>query len=135
MAHVLTVIVISLSLAGCGPKVGYSFRQLDYPLATRYLDLDGIEVAYSEAGQGEVTLLLIHGLGSYLPVWSRNLPALARGHHVVAIDLPGYGRSSKANYRYSMRFFAEVVQAVIDRLHLGRVILVGHSMEIGRAHV
>jgi pimeloyl-ACP methyl ester carboxylesterase len=122
--------VISLSLAatGCHPKTGFAFRQLQYPVATRYLDVDGVEVAYSEMGEGEPALLLIHGLGSYLPVWSRNLAALSRQHRVVAIDLPGYGRSSKANYRYSMRFFAQVVQAVIERLHLEHVVLVGHSM-------
>jgi pimeloyl-ACP methyl ester carboxylesterase len=107
---------------------GYGFRQLTYPMSTHYLDVEGMEVAYSEAGEGEVTLVLIHGLGSYLPVWARNLSALSKAHHVVAIDLPGYGRSSKGNYRYSMRFFADVVEAVIDRLHLQRVILVGHSM-------
>ena len=129
MAHVLTVISISLALLpGCNPRVGYSFRQLAYPVPTRYLELDGIEVAYSELGQGEPALVLIHGLGSYLPVWERNLAPLAAHHRVIAIDLPGYGRSSKASYRYSMHFFAEVVQAVIDRLHVGRVVLVGHSM-------
>jgi pimeloyl-ACP methyl ester carboxylesterase len=47
---------------------------------------------------------------------------------VVAIDLPGYGKSSKENYRYSMAFFADVVDRVIDALKLKRVVLVGHSM-------
>lgn len=113
---------------GCHPSIGFSFRQLQYPLPTRYLDVDGVEIAYSETGQGEPALVLVHGLGSYLPVWSRNIAALSRHHRVVAIDLPGYGRSSKANYRYSMRFFAQAVQAVLDRLRLQRVVLVGHSM-------
>jgi pimeloyl-ACP methyl ester carboxylesterase len=125
MAHVLT---IALLVAGCHPQPGYGFRQLSYPLATRYLDVDGIEVAYSEAGQGEPALVLIHGLGSYLPVWSRNFAALSQRHRVIAVDLPGYGRSSKSNYHYSMRFFAEVIQRVIEHLRVGRVVLVGHSM-------
>ena len=63
-----------------------------------------------------------------MPVWQRNLDALAEHHRVVAIDLPGYGKSSKANYDYSMAFYARTVEGVIDALGLGRVVLVGHSM-------
>jgi pimeloyl-ACP methyl ester carboxylesterase len=47
---------------------------------------------------------------------------------VVAIDLPGYGKSSKANYDYSMAFYARVVQKLIETLRLEHVVLVGHSM-------
>ncbi len=115
-------------MGGCAPQLGSSFRQLAYPMETRTLDVDGIELAYSDRGHGPRTLLLIHGLGSYLPVWSRNVEALAREYRVVAIDLPGYGKSSKANYHYSMAFFARVVERVIARLALEHVVLIGHSM-------
>ncbi|HEX6836751.1 MAG TPA: alpha/beta hydrolase, partial [Polyangia bacterium] len=71
---------------------------------------------------------LIHGLNSYIPEWQENLPELSLHHRVVAIDLPGYGRSSKRNYLYSMEFFARVVERVIERLDLHHVTLVGHSM-------
>ena len=63
--------------------------------------------------------MLIHGLGSYMPVWQRNIDALSAEHHrVVAIDLPGYGKSPKANYDYSMAFFARIVERVIEKLGL-----------------
>ncbi|HZS39835.1 MAG TPA: alpha/beta hydrolase [Polyangia bacterium] len=117
-----------LLTASCGPRIGLSFRELHYPVQTQLLDIDHIEVAYSDSGRGDRTLLLIHGLGSYLPVWSRNLDELSQHYRVVAIDLPGYGRSSKANYHYSMRFFARVVERVIEQLRLEHVVLVGHSM-------
>jgi pimeloyl-ACP methyl ester carboxylesterase len=63
-----------------------------------------------------------------MPVWTHNLEALARDHRVIAIDLPGYGKSSKDNHTYSMRFFAQAVRAVIQELGATRPILVGHSM-------
>jgi pimeloyl-ACP methyl ester carboxylesterase len=121
-------LLAALTLAACGPPIGLSFRELHYPVETRMVNIDGIEVAYSDSGHGERTLLLIHGLGSYLPVWSRNIETLSKHYRVVAIDLPGYGRSSKANYHYSMRFFARVVERVREQLRLQHVVLVGHSM-------
>lgn len=113
------------------PTAGVAFRDLTYPMAVSYLKLDGMEIAYSDTGPApgqRGSLLLIHGLGSYMPVWRRNLPVLAAGRRVVAIDLPGYGKSSKGDHRYSMDFFADVVEQVIARLGLQRLVIVGHSM-------
>jgi len=127
---VLAFAVTALASAGCAPatRPGLSFRQLAYPVPTRDLDIDGIDVAYSDCGHGAHTLLLIHGLNSYIPEWQANLGPLSERYRVVAIDLPGYGRSSKGNYLYSMAFFARVVERVIERLDLRHVTLVGHSM-------
>ena len=117
-----------LAAVGCTPFAPISFKKLSYPMPVSHLRVDGIEVAFSDVGVGEPTLLLIHGLGSYMPVWSRNLDALSREHRVVAIDLPGFGKSDKRNFNYSMAFYARVVDRVIDALKLQHVVLVGHSM-------
>jgi pimeloyl-ACP methyl ester carboxylesterase len=105
-----------------------SFKKLSYPMPVSHLRVGGIDVAICDVGVGERTLVLIHGLGSYMPVWQRNLDALSSAHRVVAIDLPGYGKSAKGNFDYSMAFYARVVDGVIDQLGLRRVVLVGHSM-------
>ncbi len=130
MRTAILAVLAALLAAGCTPpmRIGLSFRQLHYPVPTRDLVIDGIDIAYSDSGSGERTLVLIHGLNSYIPEWTANIPELAKHARVVAIDLPGYGRSSKANYRYSMAFFARVVERVIERLDLRHVTLVGHSM-------
>lgn len=125
----MRALLLTLLLAGCArPQMGLSFRQVEYPGATQQLDVDGISVAYLDVGHGDRTLFLIHGLNSYIPEWKANVAALAEKHRVVAIDLPGYGRSSKGNYVYSMAFFARVVERVIERLDLRHVTLIGHSM-------
>lgn len=123
-----TVITLLLALAGCAAKPGLAFTQLDYPMATQTVQVGTAQIAYHDVGKGERTLVLIHGLGSYMPAWSRNVEALAKDHRVVVIDLPGYGKSTKANYDYSMRFFAKAVRGVVRQLGLQRVVLVGHSM-------
>jgi len=127
MADVLKILVFAL-LAGCGPLPGRTFKQLSYPMPVSHVTLDGVDVAFSDVGQGPRTLVLIHGLGSYMPVWSRNLGELSREARVVALDLPGYGKSAKANFDYSMAFYARVVDRLIAALHLQHVVLVGHSM-------
>ncbi|HLL55454.1 MAG TPA: alpha/beta hydrolase [Myxococcaceae bacterium] len=119
----------TLLAAGCAtPKMGMAFKDLEYPRPVSHVDVDGIEMAYTDVGQGPRALVLIHGLGSYSPVWTRNLDALAGAGRVIALDLPGYGKSQKANYRYSMEFFARAVDRLIERLGLTDVVLVGHSM-------
>lgn len=124
----LLVVLFAVALAGCAAKKGAAFRDLDYPMDTRIVTVGNAEIAVHERGKGERTVVLIHGLGSYMPVWTHNLDALARDHRVIAIDLPGYGKSSKANHTYSMEFFAQAVHAVVRELGVTRPVLVGHSM-------
>ncbi|MCA9655192.1 MAG: alpha/beta hydrolase [Myxococcales bacterium] len=128
----LALLAIFALFFACRPPTGRSFDDLQYPdpvSDVRTVQVGSVEVGYTDSGQGEQTLVLIHGLGSYLPVWKNNIPALAKDYRVIAIDLPGYGKSAKSNdFAYSMEFFAMVVQGVIEQLELGRPVLVGHSM-------
>lgn len=106
-----------------------SFQELNYPFETHTVALkDDIQVAYVEEGQGPETLLFIHGLGSYLPAWKKNIEGLRGKYRCIAIDLPGYGKSSKGPYSGSMTFFADVVAEFIRAKGLQNVTLVGHSM-------
>lgn len=106
-----------------------SFQELIYPFETHTVELkDGIRVAYVDEGQGPETLLFIHGLGSYLPAWKKNIEGLRGKYRCIAIDLPGYGKSSKGPYSGSMTFFAGVVADFIRTQKLENVTLVGHSM-------
>jgi pimeloyl-ACP methyl ester carboxylesterase len=54
-------------------------------------------------------------------------PALARGRHVLAIDLPGHGLSGRPNASYSLAWNASVIGAALDALDLSEVDVVGHS--------
>jgi pimeloyl-ACP methyl ester carboxylesterase len=131
MARALTTLAGLLTLAlmlGCARTRGVAFAQLQYPLATKTVKVGTAEIAYTDVGKGEHTLVLIHGLGSYLPAWNENIEALAAEYRVIAIDLPGYGKSSKAGWSYSMEFFAKAVRGVVRQLGIERPTLVGHSM-------
>jgi len=88
---------------------------------------DNIVVHYLEAGQGPV-LVLVHGLGSSSEVWRDSIRYLARGYRVVAIDLPGYGKSDKPRSDYSIEYHAAALNDFIDALGADKVALVGNSM-------
>jgi pimeloyl-ACP methyl ester carboxylesterase len=98
-----------------------------YPVHTVRI-LDSLEIAYIDEGAGEYTLFFVHGMGSYLKSWTKNIEALKLRYRCVALDLPGYGKSSAGVYPQSMTFFADAARGLIERLRLENVVLVGHSM-------
>ncbi|MTI22858.1 alpha/beta hydrolase [Fulvivirga sp. RKSG066] len=100
-----------------------------YSFDTKYAVLrDSIKLAYIDEGAGDKTLVFIHGLATYLPSWYKNIPALSKKYRCIAIDLPGYGRSSKGKYPGTMSFYASIVNELIEKLALENIVLVGHSM-------
>lgn len=106
-----------------------SMSELKYDYPVHYANLnDGIKLAYIDEGKGNETLLMIHGLGSYLPAWKKNISELSKYYRVIAVDLPGYGKSSKDPHSGLMSFYASVIADFILKMDLGKVNLVGHSM-------
>jgi len=88
----------------------------------------GGRVALYRAGPAEAkTVVLVHGLGKPAARdWSALIPALARRHEVIALDLPGFGHSDKGNHHYSPDNYVRVLDAVVAKPQ--RFTLVGHSM-------
>ncbi len=122
-----------LMLVACNPYKDLtkmtSLSDLKYDYPVNYADLKGgIRLAYMDEGKGSETIIMIHGLGSYAPAWKKNLPELSKQYRVIAIDLPGYGKSSKDPHSGLMTFYAGVIADFIETLKLGPVNLAGHSM-------
>jgi pimeloyl-ACP methyl ester carboxylesterase len=99
------------------------------PASDRTLRLpDGLEVAYVEAGKGEPALLLLHCGNCRKEIWRETIAAFAPAHRVVALDLPGHGRSGAGRKEWSIPALGADVAAAADALELGRLILVGNSL-------
>ncbi len=76
-----------------------------------------------------VGVILIHGLGGSVDDWKNTLPALARDLHVVAFDLPGFGKSDKGSQEYSPTRYARLAHFLADRYFQNKAYhIVGHSM-------
>ncbi len=91
--------------------------------------VDGINLHWSSAGRGTKALILVHGWTCDETSWAANIPALSQHFRVIALDLPGHGRSgSPKDGNFSMDLFARAVEAVRAAAGVDRVVLVGHSM-------
>ncbi|MCH8557243.1 MAG: alpha/beta hydrolase [Balneolia bacterium] len=132
----LILITLALILASCAgvryaDKPALEFEDIDYGFDVHYAFSDEHEmprIAYIDEGSGDKTLLLVHGLASNAGFWRYNITALSRDFRVIAVDLPGYGKSQKGDYPYGMKFWAEMLDGFIAELGLENVVYVGHSM-------
>lgn len=96
------------------------------PADATFVEIDGVLVRYQEAGTGPA-VVLIHGFGVSSDSWLPVLPVLARDHRVIAIDLKGFGWTSRPDGDYSPAAQADLVWRVLDRLGVQDVAIVAHS--------
>src|SRR5687767_8665341 len=80
-------------------------------------------------GQGE-PLLLLHGIGGELCIWEPVLEALARRADVIAVDLPGFGRSPALPEGVvpTPGALAAAIARLLDELAIDSAHLVGNSL-------
>jgi len=99
------------------------------PAGQRLISLHGRDLAVSEYPGAGVPLLLVHGLGSSTRTWL-DVPGrlAAAGAHVIAVDLPGHGESSKLPGDYSLGAMANSLRDLLDHLGIARAHFVGHSL-------
>lgn len=86
-----------------------------------------MQLEQRRAGAGE-PLVLIHGIGSCWQVWTPVLDTLESHHDVLAIDLPGYGRSPPADGEPTVPALVDAVERAMDQAGLGTAHLAGNSM-------
>jgi pimeloyl-ACP methyl ester carboxylesterase len=87
-----------------------------------------VEINYFQQGQGDTTLLFLHGWcidGTY---WQDQVDYFSKNYNVYAIDLPGFGKSSAERTNWTIEEYARDVTAFIDILNLKNVVIIGHSM-------
>lgn len=104
------------------------FNQIKYLFPTKFIEVKNYNIAYIDEGDSGNVLLFIHGLGSYLKAWYRNIPELKNHFRCIALDLPGYGKSSKQIHSGDVSFYVEIINEFNIKLNLHNVSLVGHSM-------
>jgi pimeloyl-ACP methyl ester carboxylesterase len=93
----------------------------------RYETIDGTAINLDDYGGVGDSVLLVHGLVGSAGNWSLVAPVVADFARTIAVDLPGHGRSGPARVNDLAAHYRTVV-AVIEKLELSPVALVGNSM-------
>jgi sigma-B regulation protein RsbQ len=89
---------------------------------------DGVPIRYSVQGKGEPALVFIHCWSCNRSFWDNQVAAFSKTNRVVTIDLPGHGESGQGRKNWSVESYGDDVKAVVTKLDLKRVVLVGSSM-------
>lgn len=124
--HWLSCIALGCVFLGCGADHQGDTRETN--AASVLIRSLGSKIAYSDSGEGDTTLLFIHGWGINRGYWDQQLTFFKDRYRVVTIDLPGYGASGRAARSWGPETYAQDVDSVVAALALRNVILIGHSM-------
>ena len=108
--------------------------------SVRAIDVGGVEscavqgrtVAFRQFGAGPV-VVLVHGLAGTMGTWDPVLEGLSARCTVVAVDLPGHGRSAPPAGDYSLEANADCLRDLLDALGHRAATVVGHSLGGGVA--
>lgn len=118
----------TLEVEGYAERVQPNWRDIDWTAHEHQIDVDGCRLNYVDIGHGEETVLFVHGMAASWRWFLEVLPSIAKNRRVISVDLPGFGSSGLPAERVSIRVYARYLDAFCERLGLGPVPVVGHSM-------
>lgn len=116
---IAALLFLSLLLPSC--------TQNQKPAESDTIRRDNADINYHIYGDGGATLLFVHGLNADQTYWDEQVKYFSPDYKVVTIDLPGHGKSGKERKYWTVPGFAGDVYAIVKRLKLKNVILIGHS--------
>ena len=105
----------------------FCFHCTDAP-QTSVRSSDGVKIIFNERGSGETAIVFVHGWSNDKSLWSDQMSHFAEKYHVVAIDLAGFGESGDDRSDWTIASFGKDIAAVMEKLDLKQVVLVGFSM-------
>ena len=87
---------------------------------------DGVDIHYEVHGEGEPTLVFIHGWSCDRSYWQAQVDYFAKKYQVITIDLAGHGESGTNRSEWNLRNYGTDVVSVVNALQLEKLVLVGH---------
>ncbi|MCR5157097.1 MAG: alpha/beta hydrolase [Butyrivibrio sp.] len=93
------------------------------------VNIDGLNINYIEEGSGPL-LVMLHGWGSNADLFSGVISFAAKKYHVVAMDMPGFGKSDEPKEPMDVDDYVVFVISFIKTLFPGEkeIMFLGHSM-------
>jgi pimeloyl-ACP methyl ester carboxylesterase len=128
----LEVVAVVLVIGAVLTLIGSVLIERAHPPHGRFVEIDGLRQHLAEDGRNasaaEPPVVLVHGAGCNLEDMRLALGERLAGRRIILIDRPGHGFSDRRGRDGSSpQYQAAMVGQVLDRLGVGRAIVVGHS--------
>src|SRR6266487_2865717 len=110
------------------------------PRRSGYADVNGLHMYYELYGEGSPLILLHGGMLTIDLNFATLIPALAREHQLIGVEMQGHGRTADIDRAITPAALASDVVALLDQLGIDRAHVFGHSMggavtlELGVSH-
>ena len=110
-------IVLLFIISGCNSE----------PVTT-VKSFDGVSINFDNVGKGEPSIILVHGWSNTRSIWDAQVAHFSKKYQVIAIDLPGFGKSGNNRNEWTIASYGEDISRIIQQLNLKKVVLVGFSL-------
>jgi len=100
----------------------------EYVFQDEYIQVGNVNTRYWEAGNRGSSVILLHGIGSFIEHWEYNYEALSKKHHVLAVDLVGFGLTEKPSAPYSIPYLTKFVEEFMWVKGIKSASIVGNSL-------
>lgn len=90
--------------------------------------LDGVSINFDNEGNGEPVIILVHGWSNTKSIWKTQVSHFSKKYQVIAVDLPGFGKSGNNRSKWTIASYGEDISSIIQQLNLKKVVLVGFSL-------
>jgi pimeloyl-ACP methyl ester carboxylesterase len=130
----LILFVAAIFLSACSKSHGEvnGVNPPNNQIDSSYVTVNGNRMFYREAGKNNKTaVILIHGWPLSSKLYQKNIPALAKKYHVIAPDLPGYGKSKRLGKnpkQVRVSDYAKAVLGLMKKLNIKKAVIGGMSM-------
>jgi pimeloyl-ACP methyl ester carboxylesterase len=104
----------------------FSLTLWDQTSQDMFVTIDRKKIWYTDKGAG-IPVILIHGYLETSEIWESFAERLSKEFRVIAIDLPGHGRSESFSSQ-AMEIMAGVVKEVLDSAGIRKAVVAGHSL-------
>ncbi len=89
---------------------------------------DGVNISFDNEGKGQPTVILVRGWSNTRSIWDAQVSYFSEKYQVIAIDLPGFGKSGNNRSEWTIASYGEDISTIIQHLNLKKVVLLGFSL-------
>ncbi len=84
------------------------------PVVDSVTSADGVMIHYEVVGEGEPTLVFVHGWSCDRGYWKGQVDEFAKTYQVVTVDMGGHGESGLGREDWTLAAFGDDVAAVVN---------------------